>query len=406
LGLFEGRWKRGITRADSLKRNEHGEQTMSLRSFMKIGLVGLLSATNACGGDAADPEHFNAATLSFAPPIDIDLADLARSATVADFNGDGVSDIAVACSSGSQGSVRVILGQRNGTFQTPKSYSTENGSEMIAAADWNGDQKPDLVVSNYDDDSLSILLNQGDGSFQPAVRIAVDPKPFRLAVGDVNGDHRTDIVVPSDSTNLAVMLSNGDGTFRRVDAALTVPSITVALGDLTGDGKLDIVATGELDKDLHVLRGLGDGSFQKSAGGTGADFARFIGLADVDNDGRLDVAVALDDLSSGHVSLWRGVQGGLGAPSTIATTADPEGLAFANMNGDGAVDLVVVANQNDAIEISLGDGAGHFTSALSLPTPAEPSVLAVGDLNGDGKPDLVVPTLRGQTLRIFLNTSH
>ena len=168
---------------------------------------------------------------------------------VADVNGDGIPDVVAvnysSCTSCSGGSIGVLLGKGNGTFQPVVSYLTEgNTSSGIAVGDINNDGHPDIIVGSLDG-TVSVLLNKGNGEFSPAVTYNAGGGVNVLTVGDMNGDRNLDIVVPTNSSECGVLVGTGDGTFQAVklfDAGGSDCN-TVAVGDVNGDGKQDIVAT-------------------------------------------------------------------------------------------------------------------------------------------------------------------
>ena len=241
------------------------------------------------------------------------------SAAVADFNGDGKLDLVVAnCGSGCNtgtGTVGVLLGNGDATFQTAVTYGTGGiGPRQVIAADVNGDGKPDLIVPNSCASSsncsiggsVGVLLGKGDGTFQTAVAYGSGGNDAEsVAVADVNGDGKLDLLVAnfcSGNTScslpgtLGVMLGNGDGTFQSVVSySLGGPAlISIAATDVNGDGKLDLVVTtsNTNPNNLMVLLGNGDGTFQAPVFyGTGGVGAVGIAVADVNGDGRPDVMV-------------------------------------------------------------------------------------------------------------------
>ena len=191
------------------------------------------------------------------------------SVAIADVNGDGKPDILVAnvCGNGDpncDGSVAVLLGNGNGTFQTAVTYSSGGvGAESVAVADMNGDGKPDLLVADNcigigpcakgRTAGVGVLLGNGDGTFKPAVtHSSGSGSPiYSIAVADVNSDGKLDLLLPNawDAT-VGVLLGNGDGTFQ---TAVTygsggVPSAqfeAVAVADVNGDGKPDLIVTSD-----------------------------------------------------------------------------------------------------------------------------------------------------------------
>ena len=168
------------------------------------------------------------------------------SVATADFNGDGYLDLAVGYTTmdGSSG-VSVLLGNGDGTFQAPTTFPVSSSPYSVIAADFNHDSKMDLAVTNYASGTISILLGNGDGTFGQAAPYAVGNNPFGLASGDFNGDGKLDLSVTNYSdSSVSVLLGNGDGTFQGQIVFLTNSGARgVATGDFNDDGRLDLAVT-------------------------------------------------------------------------------------------------------------------------------------------------------------------
>jgi hypothetical protein len=211
----------------------------------------------------------------------------------ADFNGDGKLDLVVSNTFFSS-TVSILLGNGDGTFKAPVAYSVGNTPLGMAAGDFNGDGKLDLAVANYDccgffTKTLSILLGNGDGTFQTHVDYLTGSGPNGVVTADFNGDGKLDLAVSNvNDDTVSVLLGNGDGTFQGQVVYSAGGNVLVA-GDFNGDGRLDL-ASDETDA-LSILLGNGDGTFQPridyptGLGPNGLD------QADFNNDGRLDLAV-------------------------------------------------------------------------------------------------------------------
>jgi hypothetical protein len=166
------------------------------------------------------------------------------SVAMADLNGDGKADLAVASGTG----VSVLLNNGNGTFGAPASYGSGTNPLSVAAADLNGDGKVDLAVGGAD--RASVLLNLGNGTFAAAVNYSYATDPYngsgQIVIGDLNGDGRPDLAgntLTDPCSAVAVLLNQGSGVFGApsyVPAANSSPS-SVTLGDVNGDGKVDLV---------------------------------------------------------------------------------------------------------------------------------------------------------------------
>ena len=313
----------------------------------------------------------------------------------------------------------VFLGNDDGTFQTgvssllPGSFFFP-GYSSFAVADLNGDGKPDLAIATGSG-VTTIALGNGDGTFSilPSSAVAnlalsiVNPYlTGSIAAADLNSDGKPDLVLgpfhpsntPVGTTAMAVALGNGDGTFQapvfyaaRINSANGANQF--AVGDMNQDGIPDIVTAGGT-----VLFGDGKGGFP-----TRRDYlsnaAGSVTLADVDGDGRLDIlvgngnslfATALSAYPTFSVIFGAGGGAFLGAPISFPTTQASTPLA-ADFNGDGKPDLVFNDSQGRFIDIATGTGDGTFTLTYqySTNTPDLPPVaFAAADFNRDGKQDL------------------
>src|SRR5258708_9365097 len=135
------------------------------------------------------------------------------------------------------------LGLPQNGFQAAVNYGAGNGPVFVAVADFNGDGKADFAVANVIGNNVSVLLGNGDGTSLPAVNYAVGSSPFALAVGDFNNDGKPDLAVANqDSNNVSVLLGNGDGTFQAaVNYQPGSLPYSIAVADFNGDGKADLV---------------------------------------------------------------------------------------------------------------------------------------------------------------------
>jgi hypothetical protein len=354
-----------------------------------------------------------------------------------DLSGDGRLDLVLAnqcqvrgdCG---EGSVSVLRGNGDGTFQAPQSYISDGVfGYALSTGDWNGDQKPDIVVLNQCQNSgncngtLTILLGNGDGTFRvppsyPSAGFDADS----VAIADLNGDGKPDLV----ETNLcqdsactktglvSVLLGNGDGTFQNAGAFSTgaFGSSSVAVGDFNGDGKADVAVASQCSTSdcqsgggISVLLGNGDGSLKAAQlYSSGAYTALSVGVADFNKDGFLDLVVAnqCQDASckNGAVSLLLGTGKGTFQPAQIFSSTGyyTSSVAIGDFNRDGSPDVAVASQCQDSgctnggVSVLLGNGDGTFKNAQSYSTlGSQADSVAIADVNGDGKLDLVVSSL-------------
>jgi hypothetical protein len=280
-------------------------------------------------------------------------------------------------------------------MSTPSEFTLGNSSRLVAAGDFNGDGKLDLVVANSADNNVSVFLGKGDGTFQPAVNYSVGSSPFSAATGDFNGDGKLDLVVSNSAdNNVSVLLGRGDGTFL---AALNYGAGTnptsVVVGDFNGDGKLDLATANGGSNDVSVLLGNGDGTFQSAVNyGAGAQ-AHSLAVGDFNGDGSLDLAVANYGANNISVLLGNG-DGTFRVAVEYNAQTQPISVAVGDFNGDGKLDLAVPDLGQDTVSVFLGNGDGTFQPAVTYNTGSGPSSVSVGDFNGDGSLDLAMPSLR------------
>jgi hypothetical protein len=346
------------------------------------------------------------------------------SLVLADLNGDGALDL-VALGSDPQpvqawkNSIWTFLGNGDGTFQPGKNRGLEGylgatyDAGAIAVGDFNGDGKPDIALVGWATPS-SILLGSGDGTFGEQIRVRAGPNMApalpSVAVADLNGDGKLDLVISPYSSGIAVALGNGDGTFQPATEfrALTGQARwnQVAVGDVNGDGIPDIVtASGS------VLFGDGKGGFPSRRDYLVDGAGPYVMLADFDGDGQIDIIIG-----SGNANLFIGYSlavlfnrgGGDFATARVSSVdheplGGPVSLAAADFDRDGIPDVVYADYLAYSFEILKGDANGDFSPAFhyDLPNHGAPSSLAVADLNRDGNPDLVVAVAAGY-LMIFL----
>jgi hypothetical protein len=241
----------------------------------------------------------------------------------ADLNGDGKQDIAFVDGK----KLWVFLGNGDGTFQTGHSYRTgvSSGASWLAVGDFNGDQKLDVVVSNAYDlqshGSVAVLLGNGDGTFQPGViSYRYDKTLGNVAVGDFNKDGKLDVVVAiPDTTNDAmhklvrVLWGNGDGTLRVGPLLDSGPSPSwIEVADFNGDGNPDVAVAnapcipmcGQVPVFVTVVLGNGDGTFQRGAHFPLPGGKRPIRLAVADFNGDKKPDIAVLDILTDTVSIF------------------------------------------------------------------------------------------------------
>jgi hypothetical protein len=343
---------------------------------------------------------------TFQAHTDFAVGNLPLCVATADLNGDGFLDLIVGDFVPYNGSVSVLLGNGNGTFQTQQAYPAGNLPSSIAVGDFNGDGQLDFAVTSNTDGTVGLYLNQGQGTFsQPTVFFAAGSSAVAAVAADFNGDHKLDLAVLCGE--VCILLGEGDGGFSLTN--LSYPTGTnphaVAIGDLNGDGKNDIAVANFGDNNLSVFIGNGDGTLQPAVNYPTGTEPSAVAIGDLNGDGKPDLVVANYTGNTVSVLLNNG-NGTFQSHVDYQTALNPTSVAIGDFNGDGKLDLAVVCVGSSAVSILLGNGDGTFQAAtdyavgyLSAGPIGVP--IALGDFNGDGKLDFAV--IGGDFVTVFLN---
>jgi hypothetical protein len=360
---------------------------------------------------------------------------------VADFNNDSRPDLVTV----NGPNLNVAMNTSPGIYSQTLHASFTAAITDVAVGKINADAYPDIVVATGQK-TVSVFLGRGDGTFQSLLSINLPSGPnsgtqfgLNLAIGDLNGDGKADLVVGAESATYnwnvgkvgqlskrrdslaTVLIGKGDGTFKSgstvvvdshdVTSSTPVHLVPVAIGDLNGDGKPDVVAAGygiyayvaeypsQLmgDYHIHLLTGDGQGNLQEnyrlwSGGfGDGGWGVPSLAVRDLNGDGLADIVAAFSSSSQPtlHISV-SDPSTGIFLPTVSSLSGPPLAVAVGDINGDGKLDLVITLANGGGVSVQPGNGDGTFQAGQTFAAGSTLNAVAVADLNGDGRLDLVV----------------
>jgi hypothetical protein len=339
---------------------------------------------------------------------------------LADVDADGNRDLVISLEGtrfdgqpAEPSALEVMLGNGDGSFQpavrtviAPAGHAAPM-APAVADIDGDGDRDVVLALSGVQDRSVQLLLGDGHGNFTLGDRLAA-PYSTSIVLADIDHSGTIDIAASSahTSSGVTILLGTGGGDFAEAAALASGTSYdAVAVGDIEGDGQLDVVAVGE---ELAVFRGRGDGTFDTPrTSPLVANYGRQVVVGDLDGDGLVDVATAGDAPDQiVFIETWTSTHDG----SLVKRTAWPvpwaeysdwpppsyfEGrfpapLALGYLDEDTTLDIAVAVHGNDVLGLMSGTGTGHVQGFTEYATSGEPTALAVADVNGDGRADVII----------------
>ncbi len=411
FSLFHGDGQGGLT----LFQTDHFEAFLSGTSFGDIDeddRIDLVVSTTAPFHDIRGSilvYHGNESGGFDAPPR-VDVGGGPRGVHAADFNEDGRNDFVVSTTF--ERTFSVYLGAGDGTFTSPivTGYPVEELRENLEVGDVNQDNHLDIVFVDVGLHQAIVVLGDGTGNFGAPTGFPVSNRPHDLCLVDLNGDQKLDLITAHDSANTAnVLIGDGAGNFGP-PLLLPVGSTAwnVAAGDFNEDQRVDIVISDSFGDALTIYLSDGTGQYHATSESPMAtsDFPTKTLPVDFDEDGHLDLVVLAKVGALGEVRIHRGLGDGTfqtGTPLVIGV--DPSDGHLADFDEDGNLDLAVAHLQGDFTTILTGDGMGGFRDSVTYGIDDLPAAHDLGDFNGDGHTDIITTDGRNQEALVLLNTT-
>ena len=339
-----------------------------------------------------------------------------------DFNQDGNMDLAVNCTGFDV--VAILFGDGQGGFTLGGHFPVDTLTKGLQVGDVNGDGHLDLVnAANWGYDE-AVLLGDGLGAFHrasPPTEIDGDGEPVRLLLRDFNNDGKLDIAVNApDDDKVVLYFGNGKGGFPGPDLEVLGVQQPYGMdaGDFNHDGNLDMAVTGDSKQTgrsvLSILLGDGAGGFSISTFPVN-DLPSSVKVADLNNDGNLDLVVAgalplntTGDFISTYLGNGKGVFA-LKETINLGPGNLKGDIAIGDFNEDGFLDVAYPQTEADSpthVLTFFGDGTGNLVSGPTLTVGREPHTVIAVDLNKDGHLDLAVTNRTDGTVTVLLGDGH
>ncbi|MBI3845338.1 MAG: VCBS repeat-containing protein, partial [Planctomycetes bacterium] len=330
----------------------------------------------------------------------------------ADFDRDGDADLAVL--DAGSGLVRLFLGQGTGTFAIGATLTVGSGATAIAMGDLDQDGIVDLAVTRGAADQVVAFIGDGFGGFSPGRSSSVGFQPASIAIGRFDGDAFPDVALGNlgDGT-VSIVRNDGTGRFAgelRIDPGITPESIVA--GDFDEDSRLDVAAVGATPSNagaLVIVRGDGFGGFFDAPFFGVAEHLRSVTVGDLDGDGHLDVVASGVD-ENGTLDPFADVFLGEGTANFVISGLrvgnDPRSARLADVDADGRLDLVLANRGSAGVSVLLGDGTGGFTRGMfNFATGFRPVSISIADFDRSGSPDLAVVNRGGRSFSFVRSRS-
>lgn len=405
---------------------------VSVGDVNRDGNLDIVTINNSNNGNTVTTSvRFGNGQGAFTGTANAPLTNDPTSLLLADVSGDGILDLLMPSVGrlDSRGTVSIRVGNGQGSFSGTLEVAVGRDPVRAVLGDVNGDGRLDLLTANrnffYPSGTVSIRLGTAQGGFTGVTDLTVGTGPSALAVGDVNRDGRVDLLTTSYIRNLtggnststiaSVRLGNGRGSFEGpseievgngspINTGGDVSDVTVA--DVNNDGQLDMLTANVNANTVSVRLGDGRGQFVAAPEVPVGIGALSVAVGDVNGDGNLDLLAANAGFAPTYgntvsVRLGDG-RGGFSGSLEVAVGAGPIKVVVGDINGDGNLDFVTANYPAFSVSIRLGNGQGGFVAVPDVALIGRAASVALGDVNSDGKSDLLVADYDYFTIRIRL----
>jgi gliding motility-associated-like protein len=376
---------------------------------------------------------------AFALKVDFGSGTAPVSSAIADIDGDGKPDLVIANNNSSTVSVYRNTSSSGSiaasSFAARVDLITGTNPNRVTIGDIDGDGKPDLIVINQNNNSISVFRNTSTpgsitaSSFATKVDFAAGSSPYYVAIGDIDGDGKPDLAVTNWAGNTVSVFRNtstsgsitSDSFASKVDFIVGAYPSGVAVRDIDGDGKPDLVVNNVNNKTVSIFKNtstsgyINSGSFASKVDFTTGTAPLDVAVADIDGDGKPDIVVNTPD--NNMISVFRNISslGSITESSFDSIVVDfsteyyPFSFTIGDIDGDGKPDLVVGNNNNSVsvyknTSISGSITSGSFAARVNFNyAGGGVSSIALCDLDGDGKPDITLTISYSNTVSVLRN---
>ncbi len=329
--------------------------------------------------------------------------------TLGDINGDGKLDLVTSLYL--TDSVSVQLGNGDGTFQTATTILIAKGfgpaeNHLVSL---RGNGTLDLIVASFNTNQIAVLLGNGNGTFQTPVFYTVGSAantPTSLTTGDFNDDGKLDVAVANTGDNtISVLLGNGSGSLTLQSPSISVGHDPEAIraGDFNGDGYSDLAVANYNDGTVTTLLNNKNGTFTATTVSVGSGAGSGPQALAVNGSGS-SLLLAVANYNDNTVSVLHSNGNGTFATQKIVSVGKgPDDVSFADFNGDGIPDLAVSNYSSGTTSLALGSSGGSYTVLGPFTVGSAPYSATVGDVDLDGTPDLVVSNCFSNNTGVLLS---